>query len=687
MKRLRTGARRLFAFLPALLVTTGWLALTTATPGCGGQAADETRDAGLVLNWTESADPRSIDPHKAGDVVSSGQCGMVYECLYQYDYLARPAKLIPCLAESDPEYDPDTLTYTFTLRDDVYFQDDRCFHPDAAGKYFEDESATQRAEKAPGRKLTARDIEYSFKRLAALPDSGGFWVIEGKIAGLDAWREQAVKLKTDDWKTDGDWFEFFDTAVEGLKVLDDRRISVTLREPYPQFLYAITLSYGAAVPREAAEYYGDQFTRNPVGTGPYMLDHWWEQKEIVWVRNPKFREEKFPSSDKPEDELWKPLMGKRLPLCDTVVFRIIKESQPAFLEFLAGNIAASGMDKDQFTQAMTPQSELTDEYKQKGIRLRSYAEPTIHYISFNMNDPFVGTPAGEKGRAIRRAMAHALNRDDYIRRMQNGRGEKAGQLVPPGMVGHFDDYYMPSQRYDLEKARQVLRDAGFEVTGSGDDWTTVDPATGKQVTVNVLHRSTRDSTKDYAVFLNNMGRRIGIKVENELMTFPEFLARQDEGTGQAYDAGWVMDYPDAQNMMQLLYGPNKPPGINSASYASEEYDRLYKEMSVLDQEVPEQQKRKIELIRQMNEVLDRDVPWVLVEFRKIFSLYHQWFYPAKWDEPNAFAYTYFKFFYVDPGASANVTERESPFWPGFILLVVALTPAVLMGWKIYKNQS
>ncbi|MBZ0137165.1 MAG: hypothetical protein K8I27_12425 [Planctomycetes bacterium] len=673
--------------VPGIVGLIAAFAVLAFVPSCGGSEASKAAAGDAVLQLHETGDPKSIDPHKAGDVVSSQQCGLVYETLYQYDYLARPAKLVPCLAESDPEYDQATLTYTFKLKKNVFFQDDRCFHPSAQGEYFENESEVERADVAAGRNLTAHDIEYSFKRLAALPDSGGFWVLEGKIEGLDEFREKATKLKGTSWDEDGEFFAYFDTPVSGLKVVDNYTIQVKLREPYPQFLYAITLSYGAAVAREAAEYYGDQLTRHPVGTGPYKLDNWWEQKELVWVRSPSFREEYFPTSDAPEHALWRPLMGKRLPLCDRVEFRIIKEAQPSFLEFLNGRLAASGMDKDQFTQAMTTQSELTEEYREKGIRLRSYEEPTIHYISFNMNDSIVGTPAGEKGRALRRAMSHAFNRADYITRMQNGRGTPAGQITPPGMVGHFDDYYMESQRYDLDKARQVLRDAGFQVEGSGDDWTTTDPATGKQVTLTVMHRSTRDSTKDYAVFLNNMGRRIGLNIENELMTFAEFLKRQDEGTGQAYDAGWVMDYPDAQNMLQLLYGPNKPPGINSASFADAEYDRIYKEMAVLDQEVPEQRETKLKLIKQLNEILDREVPWVLVEFRKIFSLYHEWFIPPPWEPANAFAYTYIKFYYVDAEAASQVSERKSPFWPGFILLSVILIPVGLMGWKVIQNQT
>jgi ABC-type transport system substrate-binding protein len=186
-----TLARAPFAALAALLIAT------SMTPGCGSTAASNAaEDEGLiVVRRDETGDPRSMDPHKAGDVVSSRHCGMTYECLFQYHYLDRPAKLIPALAAKMPVYDPATLSYTVELRDDVYFQDDRCFHADAQGKGYRDsdEGEGKQDERGKGRKLVAEDIAYSFKRLAALPDSGGFWVIEGQIKGLDDFRNESLK--------------------------------------------------------------------------------------------------------------------------------------------------------------------------------------------------------------------------------------------------------------------------------------------------------------------------------------------------------------------------------------------------------------------------------------------------------------------------------------------------------------
>ena len=677
--------------LPLILLLTGLTALAF-TPGCGSRAsAISSEDDGLiVIRRDEAGDPRWLDPHVAGDVVSSRHTGLSYECLFQYDYLKRPATLVPCLAASMPTYDAETLTYTFELRDDVYFQDDRCFHPDAAGKTFRDagEGEGMQGEKGDGRKLTSRDFEYSFKRLAAL-DSGGFWVIEGKIKGLDTFRSEALSKKGEGPVEDPDrlWREHLNNAeVPGIKVIDDLRFSVTLTDPYPQFLYAITLSYGAAVAREAVDYYDRDFFRKPVGTGPYILTSWKPNWELVWDRNPNFRDERFPESDDPEDAIYKDLMGKKLPIADRIDFRIIKESQPSFLNFRKGLLDMAGLSKDQFDAAITQQAELTPELQAQDIQLQKYAEPTIHYISFNMEDPVVGTAAGERGKALRKALALSIDRDDYIKRYLNGRGEPAKQIVPPGVNGHEEQNDMAGQRYDPEAGRKILADAGFKIEGAGDNWTCKYPDTQKQVTFTLLFRNTTDAMKQVAVFMSDSARKVGINLETELMTFPEFLRRQDEGTGQAYDAGWVMDYPDAQNMLQLLYGPNKPPGINSASYNSKRYNSLYEELAPLDDSKESDLKRKIEIIRQMHEQLEEDTPWVLLEFRVIFKLYHDWHIPPK---PNPFAYTYLKFEYSDSAERAKKAEEwedRNYFW-AFLMSLVLLGPASLMGWRIMKESK
>lgn len=606
-----------------LLLAT--LALAVHNP----QVQAEPAAAESSITFDESGLPRSLDPHRAGDVVSSRHVGHVYETLLEYAPFGKP-RLQPCLAAQMPTYDRATRTYAFKLRDDVYFADDECF-PD--GK---------------GRKVTAADFVFSFKRLAALPDSGGFWVIEGQIAELDEFRNDAFKLvhedKSDEWVLSKEWWKHIDKDVSGLKAVDDLTFTITLNQHYPQFLQAITLSYGAVVAREAAETL-NLYTQ-PVGTGPYVLASRTEEL-LVYKRNPKYRDAKL--SGVPADSALKPFEGRRLPLTDELRYEIVRESAESFNAFIQRRYPVIGLEKERFNEVIDAKamreglrgdSLLKKAWRDEGMHLLDYAEPTLHYIAFNMNDKTFGAPAGDKGRALRRAFAMCVDRIDYIEQHLNGRGTPADQMLPPGVLGHDKACALPSQTHDPEGGRKLLKDAGFDVKSDGEDWIT--SIAGKQVELTICFRSTADGTRDYGNWLMASARKVGISVKAELLTFSEFLKKQDEGGGQAYDAGWVMDYPDSQNMLQLLYGPYRPPGINSASYQSAEYDALYEQMAALSDEDPAECKRKLELVAKLHEQIETDTPWVFMEFRRILTVY--------WDgyattPPNPFNYASRKYVY------------------------------------------
>jgi oligopeptide transport system substrate-binding protein len=253
------------------------------------------------------------------------------------------------------------------------------------------------------------------------------------------------------------------------------------------------------------------------------------------------------------------------------------------------------------------------------------------------------------------------------------------------MIGHFDDYHSPAQIYDPEAGIEILREAGYIIEGSGANLVARDPDTRRQATVTVSLRRNDDAARDYARFLQSSGAKVGVRVNSEMMTFAEWLRRRGENDGQIFDSGWIMDYPDAQNMLQLLYGPNRPPGVNGAAYASSEYDVLYEEMVTLDENNPEQLARKLELITQMNEVLDRDVPWILMVNREDVVLYHDWYIPPK---PNPFAYTFIKFEYADTEkrSESAIQWTRAPLWPAMIFAILALIPAGLVGIKLLKQR-
>ena len=216
-----------------------------------------------VLNLAVSAEIKGMDPIYANDRYSGNEVARVYEGLLEYHYLKRPYTLTPNLAESMPMVSQDGLTYTFKIKKGIFFQDDAAF---PGGK---------------GRELTAEDFVYSIKRLADPKLQGlGFWLLDGKVAGLNEWRAKYQELP----KTD------YDEPIEGLKATDKYTLVFKLNKPFPQFLYSLAMPFTFAVAREVVEKYGKEFINHPVGTGPFKLTKFSPNlKRLEYFKNPTFR--------------------------------------------------------------------------------------------------------------------------------------------------------------------------------------------------------------------------------------------------------------------------------------------------------------------------------------------------------------------------------------------------------------
>jgi ABC-type transport system substrate-binding protein len=236
--------------------------------------------------FVSPSDIKTFDPVDAGDLYAGGAQRQVYDGLLEYDYLKRPPELIPALASALPEISEDELTFTFHLRDDIYFHDSTCFDP-------------ERKVKAKGRRVVAEDFVYCWKRLVAMPDSKGNWVLAGKIIGLDEWAARAGKKLGELQDKRNRYYPFehpemrelVAEPVEGLRALDDTTFQVKLSEAYPQFLWVLAMSYTVVYPHEALEEHGLEFRYHPVGTGPYTVDEFWPfDLKVSFTRNPTFRE-------------------------------------------------------------------------------------------------------------------------------------------------------------------------------------------------------------------------------------------------------------------------------------------------------------------------------------------------------------------------------------------------------------
>ncbi len=556
--------------------------LCLLTLSCGRQELDELRFAGEQVLYGKTARIQGFDPAKSGDVSSSMAIGKMYEGLLEYSYLDRPYRVVPLLAEEMPNVSEDGLTYTFKIRKGIFFKDDPCF---PGGK---------------GRELVAEDFVYSIQRIADIKNaSAGYWAFNSRIMGLDEFRVATGGAEPTD----------YDAPVEGLRALDDRTLQIQLTGPYPQLLWILAMHYSFAVPREAVEYYGDDLVNHPVGTGPFMLHKWKRNYRIEFVRNPKWvetgRVELYPSEGSEADRAAGLLddAGKPLPFLDRIVQYVVDDTATQWMMFLSGHFSFSGISRDNWDVVIKEDSGLDEKLSEQKIRLLASPTLDLFYIGFNMDDPVVG-----KNKKLRQALSCVYNPDIMVK-YYNGRITPVYGPIPDPLVGFKPE--PTAYSYNLEKAKQLLAEAGYP---DG-----IDPETGRRLELTLELGSAAGDTRQRIDLLVDMFAKAGIVLKASYNNWPAFLEKMDRRQGQLFQLGWVADYPDPENFLQLFHSDNVSPGPNHANYTNPEFDKLYEKMRVM---LPCDEKDR--LCEQMADIIIEDCPWIFMNQPMSYALIHNW---------------------------------------------------------------
>lgn len=572
----KLSVRSPFAFLSLLACLT----LTFGSMGC----TKKDDDGKSTLKRRLKDDVKTLDPANAYDSVSGEVIQNIFETLYQYDFYNESYKLVPLLAADLPKISADRLTLTFRIRQDVKFQDDPCFKA-TAGK---------------GRNITAQDFVYSFKRLA-LPalQSQGWWTVDGKILGINSFHDKLLNAKKEDVA------KLFLEDIDGVKALDDYTLQIKLVKAYPQLMYILAMPFTTPLAHEAVEVHGDEkgnLTDHPVGTGPYTLKSWDHNRRLVLERNPTFHTETFPTDAALRYKQQGVLSdaGKKLPMIDRLVFEVIKESQPAWLNFMKGELDLLQLEKDNFTSAIQNSSSVTPEMASKGINLNLDVGLVFYYISFNMKDKVIGS-----NKALRQALSMAIDRDKWVETFASGRGRKMVNTIPPGVL---DRPKTSKIKYDfnLQHAKELLKKAGFP--------------DGKDLPVlNFDMRGADSLNRQMGEFFTQQFGEIGVKLNVIYNTFPAYLEKAKQGNLQVSYGGWQMDYPDGENVYQILYGPNKSPGPNEANFDHAEFNKLYEQIAIM-----EPGSKRAALYQQMDDLIQEEVPWALGYYFTDYYLSNAW---------------------------------------------------------------
>lgn len=551
--------------------------------------AAQIADSNKTLRYYFRGPEKGFDPAKYSDHYSNVIQANIFESLLDYDYLARPMKLRPKAAESLPQIADDGKLYTFKIKKGIYFADDPAF----GGKK---------------RELIAQDFVYSIQRMVDSNNNGAPWdfMFKGKVIGLD--EKIAAAQKTGKFD--------YDKPIEGLKALDKYTLQIKLSHSDFNIPYIMAAPCNGAVAREVVEKYGEEIAAHPVGTGPYRLRSWQRRNRIVLEANPTFRGETYQSVEGAtgvDPAALAELNGRLLPQVGVIDIRIIETPQSAWLAYEDGGLDIMAELGVNYATIVAPGNKLADKYAKLGWQYYRNTTLSTQSKEFNMADPVVGGLEPEKV-ALRRAFAMAFNSAFNVWVIKNGQAEMAHSPLPPGIVGYDPNFKNSLEIYSPARGNATLDTFGYKDC-DGDGWREAPGC--KPLTITYLTSIGTDSRDDEEL-VEKSWAKLKIKCLIKKVQFPDLVSARQNGSYQMAVFVWGADYPDAENFMQLFYGPNAGP-VNETRFKNAEFDKLYERMASMA-DSPERNA----IIRRMNNIIAAYAPWVY-EFHAVYPfLAHPW---------------------------------------------------------------
>jgi oligopeptide transport system substrate-binding protein len=527
-------------------------------------------------------DPAQVSDHYSLEVISS-----IFEPLLAYDYLARPQKLVPDTTVGLPEISDQGRRFVFKIKPGIYFEDSPVF----GGKR---------------RELTASDYVYSLQRLVD-PTGKAPWdfMLKGKVIGLDEKIEAAKKAGKFD----------YDKPIAGLQAIDRYTLQLRLKRPDYNMPYILAAPCTGAVAREVVEHFGNDIDAHPIGTGPYRLRSWKRQTRIVLEASPTYRGATYSPTAGAQDvdqSVLKELEGKTFPRIGIIDIRIIESGQAAWLSFDRGDLDLLTRMSSEYVRVAAPGGVLNKQLKARGVHYFRQPEADITYIQFNMDDPVVGGYTLAKI-ALRRALTMSYNQMKEVWIIRNGEALAAQSPLAPQIVGYDPNFKNVLGRYSPARANAMLDVFGYKDC-DGDGWRELPDCSPLTIT----YLTSTSGSRDLEELFQKDAKSIGIRLEIRKMPFPDVVKSRQAGTYQTAGAAWGADYPDAENFMQLLYGPNAGPA-NEARFRLKAFDKLYEEIA----SHPDSPQRN-EQLREMSRLVAVYAPWIVNTNRIFTHLSQSW---------------------------------------------------------------
>jgi len=669
-----------------------------------------------ILYSSFSLRPKHLDPARSYSSNEATFTGQIYEPPFQYHYLKRPYTLLPLTATQLPTVryfnsDDVELTtneekknvaysvYEITIKQDIYYQPHPAFVKNSDGQYLYHQLSESKLksistlsdfEQQASRELIAEDYVYQIKRLAHPKIHSPILGLMGEyIVGLAEFAKSLQGIKQD--------INLRTLDIDGVKVIDRYTYQIKVNGKYPQLRYWLAMPFFAPIPWEADDFYSQSglIKKNitldwyPVGTGPYQLTVNNPNSRMVLEKNPNFHDEFYPNEGEEQDDQLLVDRGKKLPFIDKVIFTLEKESISYWNKFLQGYYDISGISSDSFEQAIQMgnggELGLSSTMLDKGVNLKTAVETSIYYVGFNMNDSVVGGYSENK-RKLRQAISIAIDQEEYISIFTNGRGVAAHGPIPPGIFGYspgekgvnstvYDWIQGEARRKSLLEARELLSDAGYPNGRS--------KKTGEPLVLYFDVTGSGPGSKARFDWMRKQFNKLDVQLVIRETDWNRFQDKMQTGQAQIYQWGWNADYPDPENFLFLLYGPNSKSdsgGQNSSNYQNPEYDRLFEKMRVMPDT-----KERLAVITKMLKIIHKDSPWVWGFHPKSFSLYHAWNKNVK---PNLMANNTIKYRRIDAQQRQKLQEQWNRpiLWP-LGLVIIALILLLLPAWLLYQRKK
>ena len=692
------------------------------SPYGSGAARDNT----LYMSFDERS-PRYLDPTASYTSPEGAYAYQIYEPLYGYHYLKRPYVLEPRAAAEvvrpyyldaqgqrlPDEVDPERIArsvYDIPIRKGVRYAPHPAFAKDAQGRYLYhhlsarelgDKRSPWQFEQRGTRELEAEDFVYALKRQATpRVEAPIFGLFAEHVLGL---REYGERIQQENAKLlqglpesapDKPFLDFRRWPLEGAQALDRHTLRITLKGKYPQWKYWMATTFLAPVPWEVDLFYaqpgmneqGLSWNRWPVGTGPFMMTEYEQDRRHVMSRNPNYRGDPYPCEGAQGDRAAGLLAdcGKPMPFVDKIVANLIKERVPRKEMFKQGYLDLPEIERAdwgvEFLADRDDSDEVAAQFKARGYQFPQDTDPSNWYLGFNMLDPVVGhgrSPEEDlRHRKLRQAISIAVDWEEgYGQIFRNKGGNAAHGPVPPGVFGSREGqpgWHNPVthrvvdgqlRRRSIEEARQLLAEAGYP---QGRD-----ARTGKPLVLSYdFQRVVTPEMKAENDWMVKQFAKLGIQLDVRATDFNQFQEKVLKGKHQIYWWGWFADYPDAENFLFLLYGPNsksKQAGENTSNYENPEYDRLFKRLQSLD-DGPEKQR----VMDRMLAIVREDAPWAWGYWPWVGLAFQSWVHNGK---PSIVVRDVGRYYRIDAAERAvRQAQWNAPvWWPLGLLLLGGLT--------------